>query len=167
MENKKLQNNYEILDKNDKKFMKLAIKEAQKALKNDEVPVGCVIVKDGKVIAKGYNKKEKLHCSVYHAEIVAIKKACNKIGDWRLNENFTMYVTMEPCAMCAGAIVNHRIKKVVIGITEPNFGACGSGVDILNNEKLNTKTEVVTGILQEDCKKLLQNFFVNKRKTNI
>ena len=152
--------------KTDQRFMELAIKEAQKALKNDEVPVGCIIVKDNKIIAKGYNKKEKLHCSVYHAEIVAIEKVCKKVGDWRLNEGYTMYVTMEPCAMCAGAIVNHRIKNVVIGITEPNFGACGSGIDILNNEKLNTKTNVKTGVMADECKKLLQNFFETRRKDN-
>ena len=146
-----------------KKFMKLAIKEAQKALNNDEVPVGCVIVQDGKVIASGYNKKEKNKCSIYHAEIVAIKKACKKVGDWRLNDA-TLYVTMEPCAMCAGAIMNHRIKRVVIGTMEPNFGACGSGIDILNNDNLNTKTEVVSGILENDCKQLLQNFFKKRRE---
>lgn len=147
-----------------KKFMKLAIKEAQKALNNDEVPVGCVIVKDGKVVGRGYNKKEKLHCSVYHAEIVAIKSACKKLGDWRLDDGYTLFVTMEPCAMCAGAIVNHRIKNVVIGVAEPNFGACGSGVDLLNNQSLNTKTNVIVGVLESDCRKLLQNFFALKRK---
>lgn len=146
------------------KFMKLAIKEAQKALNNDEVPVGCVIVKDGKVVGRGYNKKEKLHCSVYHAEIVSIASACKKLGDWRLDDGYTLYVTMEPCAMCAGAIVNHRIKNVVIGVAEPNFGACGSGVDLLNNQSLNTKTNVIVGVLESDCRKLLQNFFVLKRK---
>lgn len=158
----KLKNSDDILLK-DQKFMKFAIKEAIKALKNEEVPVGCVIVKDGKIISKGYNKKEKLHCSIYHAEIVAIKKTCQKIGDWRLDDGYTMYVTMEPCAMCAGAIINHRIKRVVIGITEPKFGACGSGIDILNNSNLNTKTEVVTGILSDNCKKLLQDFFEKRR----
>ncbi len=147
----------------DEYFMRHAIKEARKALKNEEVPVGCVIVKDGKIFAKGYNKKEQKKCAVYHAEIVAIENACKKLGDWRLNEDFTMYVTMEPCAMCAGAIVNHRIKKVVIGITEQNFGACGSGIDILNNQNLNTKTEVITGVMQDDCKKLLQDFFKQRR----
>ena len=146
------------------KFMKLAIKEAQKALKNDEVPVGCVIVKDGKVVGRGYNKKEKLHCSIYHAEIVAIEKACKKLGDWRLDDGYTLYATMEPCAMCAGAIVNHRIKNVVIGVAEQNFGACGSGVDLLNNQALNTKTNVIVGVLEDECKKLLQDFFALKRK---
>ena len=149
---------------NDEKYMKLAIKEAKKALKNDEVPVGSVIVKDGKVVARGYNKKEKLHCSIFHAEIIAIEKVCKNLGDWRLYDGYTMYVTMEPCAMCAGAIVNHRIKNVVIGVTEPNFGACGSGIDILNNQSLNTKTNVRVGVLKDECKTLLQDFFALKRK---
>lgn len=147
----------------DKKFMRLAYNQALKALENDEVPVGCVVVFNGKVVGKGYNQKEKKHCSVYHAEIVAIENACKKIGDWRLNDA-TLYVTMEPCAMCAGAIINHRIKHVVIGVTEPNFGACGSGIDILNNNSLGTKTEVVTGVLQDECKAILQQFFKQKRE---
>ena len=150
------------MDRNEK-FMQLAINEAKKAFKNDEVPVGCVIVKDDKVIARGYNKKEKKHCSIYHAEIDAIERACKKIGDWRLND-CELYVTMEPCAMCAGAIVNHRIKHVVIGVMEPNFGACGSGIDILNNSSLNTKTEVKVGVLQNECKTMLQSFFQKRRK---
>lgn len=144
-------------------FMSLAIVEAKKAFKHQEVPVGCIIVKDGKVVGKGYNKKERKHCSIYHAEIVALKNACKKIGDWRLAD-CTLYVTMEPCAMCAGAIANHRIKRVVIGVMEPNFGACGSGIDILNNFALNTKTEVVSGVLKDECKNLLQFFFENRRK---
>ena len=150
------------MDRNEK-FMQLAINEAKKAFKNDEVPVGCVIVKDDKVIGRGYNKKEKKHCSIYHAEIVAIERTCKKIGDWRLND-CELYVTMEPCAMCAGAIVNHRIKHVVIGVMEPNFGACGSGIDILNNSSLNTKTEVKVGVLQNECKTMLQSFFQKRRK---
>lgn len=150
----------------DEKFMKLALAEAQKAFNNQEVPVGCVIVKDGKVIAKGYNKKEQKHCSVYHAEVVAIENACKKIGDWRLDDGYILYVTMEPCAMCAGAILNHRIKRVVIGVTEPNFGACGGGIDLLNNSALNSKTEVIYGVLQDDCKNLLQQFFKDRRKCN-
>ena len=147
----------------DEKYMRLAKKQAQKAFQNEEVPVGCVIVQNGEIIGRGYNQKEHKHCSVYHAEIIALQKACKKIGDWRLNDA-TMYVTMEPCAMCAGAIVNHRIGRVIIGVTEPNFGACGSGIDILNNNNLNTKTEVVSGILKEDCKLLLQSFFEERRK---
>ena len=147
----------------DKIYMKYAIKEAKKALKNQEVPVGCVVVLNDKIIGRGYNKKEKKKCSIYHAEIVAIEKACKNVGDWRLCDA-TLYVTMEPCAMCAGAIVNHRIKQVVYGVSEEHFGACGSGIDILNNENLNTKTIVRSGILKEKCLELLQNFFKEKRK---
>ena len=147
----------------DEKFMNIAINQAKKAFQNQEVPIGCVIVQNGKILGRGYNKKEKKHCSIFHAEIVALENACKKLGDWRLNDA-TMYVTMEPCAMCAGAIVNHRIKRVVIGITEPNFGACGSGIDILNNQSLNTKTEVITGILKEQCLKIIQNFFEERRQ---
>ena len=152
-----------MMQNKDEKFMKLALKEAQKAFDNDEVPVGCVIVKDNKVIARGYNKKEQKNCSIYHAEIVAIKGACKKVGDWRL-EDCILYVTMEPCAMCAGAILNHRIKNVVYGISEQKFGACGGGIDLLNNQDLNTKTNVISGVLQNDCLKLLQNFFKKRRQ---
>ena len=147
------------------KYMRLTLAEAQKAFLREDVPVGCVIVSNGKIIGKGYNKKEAKHCSLYHAELVAIKKACKSARDWRLCDA-TMFVTMEPCAMCAGAIVNHRIKKVVIGTREPNFGACGSGIDILNNSSLNTKTEVVSGVLEDECRKILQDFFENRRKIN-
>lgn len=146
-------------------FMQQAIKQALAAYKKGDVPIGAVIVKDGKIIAKGYNKKEKKHCSIYHAEIVALKNACKRLGDWRLN-GCTMYVTMEPCSMCAGAIVNHRLDCVVIGVTEPNCGACGSGIDILNNENLNTKTQVIKGVCQAECKQLLQSFFTERRLAN-
>lgn len=146
----------------DEYFMTCAIKQAQKAFDKQEVPVGAVVVCDNKIIGSGYNKKEHKKCSIYHAEIVAIKNACKKKRDWRLND-CTLFVTMEPCAMCAGAIVNHRIKRVVIGVTEPNFGACGSGVDLLNNQNLNTQTQVEVGVLDEQCKTLLQNFFKARR----
>lgn len=146
----------------DEKFMKLAIAEAQKALKKDEVPVGCVIVQDGKVIGSGYNKKEKKHCAIFHAEIVALKNACKRIGDWRLCDA-TLFVTMEPCAMCAGAILNHRLKRVVIGVTEPKFGACGGGVDLLHCKSLGSNVCMQTGVLQDECLALLQSFFKNRR----
>ena len=149
----------------DEHFMQQAIGQAKIASKKGDVPIGAVIVKDGKIIAKGYNKKEKKHCSVYHAEIVALKNACKKLNDWRLND-CTMYVTMEPCAMCAGAIVNHRLKRVVIGVTEPKCGACGSGIDVLNNDSLNTKTDVLKGVCQDECKALLQDFFVKRRENS-
>ena len=153
------------IEKNDEFFMKNALKQAKKAFNNEDVPVGAVVVCDEKIVGCGYNKKEKTKCSLYHAEIEAIKKACKNVGDWRLCD-CTLYVTLEPCVMCAGAIMNHRIKRVVIGVTEPNFGACGSGIDILNNEKLNTKTEVITGILKDECLNMLQTFFKNRREFN-
>ena len=149
----------------DNYFMHLAIEQAKIAFKKGDVPIGAVIVKNGKVIGKGYNKKEKKHCSVYHAEIIALKNACKKLKDWRLND-LTLYVTMEPCSMCAGAIVNHRLSRVVIGVTEPNFGACGSGIDILNNHKLNTKVQVTKGVCESECKELLQKFFAERRQSS-
>ena len=150
------------MEKADIFFMNKALKQAEKAFKLEEVPGGAVVVQSGKIIGRGFNKKESKHCSVYHAEIVALKSACKKVGDWRLNDA-TLYVTMEPCVMCAGAIVNHRIKRVVIGVKEANFGACGSGIDILNNSNLNTKTEVEFGVLEEECKDILQKFFKERR----
>ena len=149
-------------DKEYKKYMKFAIEQAQKAFDNEEVPVGCVIVQNGKIIASGYNQKEKNKCSIFHAEIIAIQKACKKVGDWRL-EDCTLFVTMEPCAMCAGAILNHRIKNVVFGVSEKNFGACGGGIDLLNNSSINSETNVTSGILQEQCLELLQKFFQKRR----
>ena len=151
---------------NDEKYMKLAILQARKAMKNQEVPVGCVIVKDEKIIGKGYNKKEQKKCAVFHAEIMAIEKACKKVGDWRLGD-CTMYVTMEPCVMCAGAILNHRIKNVVFGVDEENFGACGGGIDVLNNVDLHSKTNVKNGVLKRKCLKLLQDFFKERRNIEI
>ena len=153
------------MEKQDVDFMNIAIEQAKTAYKKQDVPIGAIIVQNGKIIGKGYNKKEKKHCSLYHAEIVALKHACKKVGDWRLVDA-TMYVTMEPCCMCAGAILNHRIKRVVIGITEPKNGACGSGVDLLNNQNLGTKTQVTTGVCAEQCKQLLQDFFAKRRLQN-
>ena len=147
----------------DEKYMKEAIRLAKKAYAIEEVPIGCVIVYEGKIIGRGYNRRTIDKNVIAHAEMQAIRKACKKMNDWRL-EDCTMYVTLEPCQMCAGAIVNHRLSRVVFGVTEPNFGACGSGVDILNNENLNTKVQVTKGVCQEECKTLLQNFFVERRK---
>lgn len=146
----------------DEFFMHKAYLQAKRAYLQDEVPVGAVVVLDGKIIASAHNQKEKKHCAIFHAEIIALEKACKKVGDWRLNDA-SLYVTLEPCAMCAGAIVNHRLKKVFIGVTEPSFGACGSGINILNNKALCTKTDVQTGILEQDCKQLLQSFFKHRR----
>lgn len=143
--------------------MQEALSLAKKASSKGEVPVGAVIVKDNKIIAKGLNKKEHKHMTTRHAEIEAIEKASKKLKDWRLND-CEMYVTLEPCCMCAGAILNCRLKKVYIGAMEQNFGCCGSAYNLLCSEKFTTHVQVETGILQEESIKLLKEFFKSKRK---
>ena len=140
------------------KFMRLAIKEAEKAYKIEEVPVGAVIVKDGKVIAKAYNQKECKNDTTNHAEILAIRKASKKLKNWRLID-CEMYVTLEPCSMCAGALIQSRIKKVYIGSMDEKTGACGSKLNLLKDYKFNHVVEIETGILTEECTKILQKFF--------
>ena len=149
------------MEKNDEYYMKLAIKEAKKALMIDEVPIGCVIVLDGEVIARGYNKREKLENSLAHAEIIAINKACKKINSWRL-ENATMYITLEPCAMCAGAIIQSRIKKVIYGAYDYRFGAHKS-ITNLFDVKFNHKVDIKGGLLEEECSSLIKDFFKRLR----
>ena len=139
-------------------FMKEALKEAKKAYKKLEIPVGVVIVNDGKIIARGHNEKEEKQNAIKHAEIIAIERASKKIKNWRLN-NCEMYVTLEPCPMCAGAILNSRIKKVYIGASDEKTGACGSKLNLLQDFSFDTSVELKTGILEEECKKLLQDFF--------
>lgn len=143
--------------------MLLALNRAQKAFKKGEVPVGAVIVKDGKVLSMGYNKKEKKHIVSRHAEIEAIEKASRKLKDWRLND-CEMYVTLEPCCMCAGAILSSRIKKVYIGAMEHNFGCCGSAMNLLDNPAFTTKVETECGIMEKQSVELLQQFFKIRRK---
>ncbi len=147
-------------------FMNKALKEAQKAYKKLEVPVGVVIVKDDKIIARAYNQKEEKNSPIKHAEIIAIEKACKKINNWRLND-CDMYITLEPCAMCAGAIINSRIRKIYIGAMEHNSGACGSKLNLLQDYEFETKVEVETGVMQEECTQILKSFFkeVRNRKT--
>ncbi len=147
------------------KFMKMALKEAQKAYDNGEVPIGAVLVLEGKVIAKGRNKCNELNNAVAHAEVVAINKASKKLKDWRL-ENVEMYVTLEPCAMCAGAIANSRIKKVHFGAYERKSGAVLSNFHVLFSTGLNHQVDVEGGILEEQCSMLLKKFFKNKREEN-
>ena len=142
--------------------MELAYKEALKALKNNDVPVGAVVVLNDKVIARAYNKKEKKGRATAHAEVLAIEKANKKIGDFRL-EDATMYVTLEPCIMCAGAIVSSRIKKVVYGASDPRFGACKSLINVFDL-KLNHNVLLEGGILEEKCSKLIKDFFKELRK---
>ncbi len=145
------------------KFMKQALKEAQKAYDKLEIPVGAVIVKDGKIIARAHNIKELKNDTTKHAEIIAIQKASKKLGAWRLND-CEMYVTLEPCPMCAGAIIQARIKKLYIGTMDEKTGACGSVLNLLEDYKFNHQVEVETGLLNNECEKILKDFFKDLRK---
>ncbi len=147
----------------DEKFMKAAIREALKAEKIDEVPIGCVIVNDGKIIARAYNKRNTSKTTLAHAEVLAIGKASKKLGDWRL-EGCTMYVTLEPCQMCAGAIVQSRMDRVVVGAMNPKAGCAGSIFNLLQVQEFNHQVDLTTGVLEEECKKMMQDFFINLRK---
>ena len=147
------------------KFMKEALKEAQKAFDIEEVPVGAIIVKDGKIIARAHNIKETKKDATCHAEILAIQKACKKIGAWRLTD-CEMYVTLEPCSMCAGALINSRIKKIYIGTDDNKTGACGSVLNLLEDYKFNHKIEIEKYILKEECEKILKKFFKFLRERN-
>ena len=146
----------------DEKFMKEAIKQAKKAEAIGDVPIGCVIVHDGKVIARGYNKRNKDKTVLAHAELLAMKKACKKLGDWGL-EDCRMYITLEPCQMCAGAIVQARIPKVVIGSMNPKAGCAGSVLNLLDMPGFNHRVEVERGILEEPCSRLMSGFFKELR----
>ena len=145
------------------KFMKQALKEAKKAYEKLEVPVGAVIVKDGKIIAKAHNLKETKTDTTKHAEILAIQKASKKLESWRLLD-CEMYVTLEPCSMCAGAIINSRIKKVYIGALDEKTGAAGSVLNLFEDYKFNHKVEVEKGVMQKECENILKDFFKMLRK---
>ena len=147
------------------KFMREALKQAKKAYKIGEVPIGCVIVQDGKIIARGYNRRNTDRVTLAHAEIAAIKKASKKTGDWRL-EDCTMYVTLEPCQMCAGAIVQSRMKKVVIGCMNPKAGCAGSVLNLLQMQEFNHQVELERGVLEETCSEILSRFFKELRVRN-
>lgn len=147
----------------DEKYMKLAYKEALKARLIDEVPIGCVIVKDNKVIARGYNKKESKNDVTSHAEINALRKACKKMNSWRLVD-CTLYVTLEPCSMCAGAIYQSRIKRVVFGAYDLKQGALGGAFDLYKVNTLNHFPEIEGGVLKEECSSLISSYFKEKRK---
>lgn len=147
----------------DELYMKEALKEAYKAYQINEVPIGAVIVRNGEIVGRGFNQKETLKDATLHSEITAIKDACKKLGGWRL-PGCTMYVTLEPCPMCAGAIVNSRIEKLVIGTKDLKTGACGSVLDITNNQHLNHQPEVKFGVLEEECSNILKDFFIQLRK---
>lgn len=149
----------------DEKYMKLALAQAKKAYDLLEVPIGCVIVHEGKVIGRGYNRRNTDKNTLSHAEITAINKASKKIGDWRLEE-CTLYVTLEPCQMCAGAIIQSRIPKVVMGCMNPKAGCGGSILNILQMEEFNHQAEVVRGVLEEECSQILTDFFKGLRIRN-
>ena len=146
----------------DEKFMKQAIRQAKKAYKIGEVPIGCVIVHDGKVIGRGYNRRTIDKNTLAHAEIQAIRKACKKMDDWRLEE-CTMYVTLEPCQMCSGAIVQSRMTKVVIGCMNPKAGCAGSILNLLQMEEFNHQVELEIGVLEEECSQMMKAFFKELR----
>ena len=147
----------------DEKYMKQAIKLAHKAYDNGDVPIGCVIVHEGKVIARGYNRRNKDGQVLAHAELMAIRKASKVLGDWRLEE-CTMYVTLEPCQMCAGAIVQARIPKVVMGCMNPKAGCAGSILNLLDIKEFNHQVETVKGVLETECSELLKTFFKQLRQ---
>ena len=149
---------------NEQYFMNYAILEAKKAYKKMEVPVGAIIVKDNKIISRGYNQKESKNNSLKHAEVIAIEKACKKLNSWRLLD-CEMYVTLEPCSMCAGALIQSRIKKVYIGTMDEKTGSCGSVLNLLEDYKFNHYVESETGILEEECRKILKDFFVKLRNS--
>lgn len=142
--------------------MKEAVKLARKASEAGEVPIGCVIVKDGRIIGRGYNRRNTDHSTLSHAEMNAIKKASAYLKDWRLDD-CTMYVTLEPCQMCAGAAIQARLKKVVIGCMSPKSGSAGTVADILGNPAFTHTCEIVSGVLAEECSSVLKEFFIRMR----
>lgn len=146
----------------DIRFMELAIEEALKGHLYDEVPVGAVIVKDNDVIASAHNEKEQFKKATKHAEIIAIEKASEVIGDWRLT-GCDLYVTLEPCPMCAGAIINSRLDKVYFGAYDNKAGCCGSLYNLLSDKRFNHQPEVIGGIMQDQCSRMISSFFLSKR----
>jgi len=143
--------------------MRRALREAQKAERQGEVPVGAVVVRDAKIIARGHNRPLGLSDPSAHAEILALRRAARKLGNYRLN-GCDLYVTIEPCAMCAGAIVQARLRRVAYGTPDPKAGACGSALAVLNHPKLNHGVELVSGVLADECARILREFFRKKRK---
>ena len=147
----------------DEKYMKEAIKQAKKAWKIEEVPIGCVIVHDGKIVGRGYNRRTTDKNTLAHAELQAIRKASKKLGDWRL-EDCTLYVTLEPCQMCSGAIVQARITRVVVGCMNPKAGCAGSILNLLQMKEFNHQVELTTGVLEEACSQMMKGFFKELRE---
>ena len=144
-------------------FMREALKEAEKAYEINEVPIGAVVVKDGEIVGRGFNKRESEKDPTAHAEMIAIREASEKLGGWRLHQ-CDMYVTVEPCPMCAGAVMLSRIKNLYIGVQDSKGGACGSVINIPQNEKFNHYVHMEFGILEEECREILQKFFVKLRE---
>lgn len=162
--NKSSSKNVEIPQKEfDEKWMRLALQEAEKAKLIQEVPIGCVLVKDNRIIAKGHNLKETLPSPIGHAEILAIHKAAKKLKSWRLL-NCTLYVTLEPCVMCAGALIQSRITRIVYGAGDPKGGGISSLYQIGSDSKLNHSFQVTAGVLASECSEIISNFFKEKRK---
>lgn len=153
----------DVYTQDDIKYMKEAIKQAKKAWKLTEVPIGCVIVYNGKIIGRGYNRRNTDKTTLGHAEITAIKRASKIMGDWRL-EDCTLYVTLEPCQMCAGAIVQARIPRVVIGSMNPKAGCAGSILNLLDMQQFNHRCEVVRGVMKQECSDMLTTFFKELRE---
>ncbi len=143
-------------------FMKAAYLEAKKAFREDEVPIGCVIVRDGEIVAKAHNKKEHKNCALFHAEIECIQKACRKLDNWNL-KGCDIYVTLEPCMMCTGAIVQSRIDRIFYGCKDPKGGALVSNIRFKRIRNLNHYPEIKGGLMEEDCSQILKDFFKNKR----
>jgi tRNA(adenine34) deaminase len=149
----------------DKRFMQMAIRQAAIAEENGDVPIGAVIVHESRIIAKAYNERQQLNDPTAHAEIIALTQASEAIGSWRLH-GCTIYVTLEPCPMCAGALVLARIDRLVFGTEDPKTGACGSLYNIVQDSRLNHQVQITSGVLMEDCKAQLQTFFQRRRQEN-
>lgn len=147
----------------DERCMKEAVRQAKKAWALGEVPIGCVIVYEGKIIARGYNRRMVDHTALAHGEIIAIRKACKKLGDWRL-EGCTIYITLEPCPMCAGAIVQTRIPRVVMGCMNPKAGCAGSVLNLLEQPGFNHRCRTERGVLEEECSRMMKDFFRELRQ---
>ncbi len=148
---------------NDDDFMLEALVEAKKAMERDEVPIGAVVVRDGKIIARGYNQKVMHHNTILHAEVVALQEAMQVLGDWRLND-CTLYVTLEPCPMCAGACINARVGRIVFGAYDPKAGCCGTLYNLPVDSRFNHRADVVGGVLAKECGQILSDFFAKRRQ---
>ena len=153
--------NYTVEEK--ESFMREALKEAEIALEHDEIPIGCVIVKDGEIIGRGHNAREELQRAVMHAEVMAIENANLSEESWRLLD-CTLFVTIEPCVMCSGAIVQARVENVIYGAKDPKYGCCGSCMDLVSDNKFNHQATVISGVLEDECSSLMKHFFKELRE---